>query len=327
MTDANTSQKTKVAGRSKTNPRENLQGKVCYVDVFKLTDLPEIMDKKGWGIAPILMRKWFSSPAREMTKEEKGGETDSRLYPPALVDTTTVTMAWALSFPRIKEEYDKIFGSKGFFRSNPPRYESEAAKALLIKRLRKAGKFTMDKESFGNLTEFSTQDIDETWQFQFYPLDISYFDYEQVFEEDLVMGDPALDDMWGALANFTFKIAGKGTVTPRMKMPEKKMVDGYDVSVSEICVYIRDTYDFNDKEGEDQRLGYWSKTSYPYVRVYAFGESRGSCPDDYVSVSNGKFREYRTKTQKGGDLLVFSDVLVTPLKKPFTFWVPRSKAL
>jgi hypothetical protein len=40
---ANSSAALKPAGTSSTSPKEQKQGKVCYVDVFKLTDLPDIM--------------------------------------------------------------------------------------------------------------------------------------------------------------------------------------------------------------------------------------------------------------------------------------------
>jgi hypothetical protein len=43
--------------------------------------------------------------------------------------------------------------------------------------------------------------------------------------------------------------------------------------------------------------------------------------DDFVKVSNERFRAHRALAGKGGDLLIFSDVLVTTLSKPFTFSV------
>jgi len=38
----------KLVGKSQTSPTEMKQGKVCYADVFKLTDLPDIMEKAAW---------------------------------------------------------------------------------------------------------------------------------------------------------------------------------------------------------------------------------------------------------------------------------------
>lgn len=314
------------AGKSITSVKGIKQGKVCYVDVFKLKDLPEIMDQKGWKVSAALMRKWFANPQRAMTKSEKLGNTDCRLYPPNLVDTTTVTMAWALSFPRVRENYKAIFGSKGIFKSTPPEYERPAAKAALVRRLAKAGKFTTGHEPFGNLGD-SVLNINEEWQFQFHVVDDNAA-YAIAWAKDAINGDPELDDMWGALARFTFKIAAEGFVTPNTRavdygMKSRIEVESYTISVPRIGVYARDTYDFQD----EQYLGHWSKTAEPYVRVYGASFSvgdkspAGTCPNDFVCVENESFRKHRLMTSKGGNLLVLSDVLVTTLPRPFMFRV------
>lgn len=314
----------KTVGKSKTSPVGNKQGKVCYADVFKLTDLPVIMDKKGWKVSSALMRKWFDNPAHTMNSGEKEGKTSPKQYPANLIDTSAVTMSWALSFPRVKKEYDSIFGSKGIFSSTPALYESARAKEILVRRLLAAKKFTAHPEPFGNFSG-SVLDINEQWQFQRLVVDDNS-EYAKTWVEDTATGDPGLDDMWGALARFLFKIAGAGTVTPRTREVDTGLkctveVEYYEISVSKIGVYVRDTYDFNG----DQYLGHWSKTSSPYVRVFPLSYSvggrgqHGNCPDDFVSVSNEKYVAHRKITGKGGDLLVFSDVLITTLKKPFTF--------
>ncbi len=324
---ANSGVALKLAGKSSTSPKEQKQGKVCYVDVFKLTDLPGIMDQKGWKVSAAIMRKWLESEKYLMSKEEKEGETDSRQYPSKLVDTSIVTMSWALSFPRIKKEYDSIFGgtdfskllaSTGFFKPNPAKYESVAARRELVKRLSKAGKFTLQQESFGNLQAPVTE-VNDLWQFQYHVIGgklFNFSEYGKAAIKETFLSDPDLDDMWGALADCLMKIAGEGTVTPKIKKVGTGLqVEYYEVSVKKIGVYIRDTYDFNG----EQYLGHWSKTSSPYVRLYLRGESRGDCPDDYVEVNNDRFRAHQALTGKGGDLLIFSDVLVTQLSKPFTF--------
>lgn len=316
----------KPAGKSHTSPTEQKQGKVCYIDVFRLTDLPDIMDKKGWKVSAALMRKWFHNPAHSMSDQEKVGDLDARQYPANLVDSSTVTMAWALSFPRVKKDYDSLFGSKGLFKSAPAKYESPAARRMLVRRLVNAGKFTRYPEQFGNLRD-SVLNVNEQWQFQFHVVDDNSA-YAEAWIKDTVKSDPNLDDMWGALARFAFKIAGEGTVIPKTKVVDtgiqcEVQVEYYEVSVQKIGIYIRDTYDFNG----DQYLGHWSKTSDPYVRVYQIAYSagsrsaRGDCPDDFVYVDNERFRAHRTATGRGGDLLVFSDILITTLKQPFTFRV------
>jgi hypothetical protein len=321
---ANSGTVLKPAGKSQTSPRAQKQGKVCYVDVFKLTDLPDIMDKKGWTVSSAIMRKWLNNAAYAMTLDEKKGLTDSRLYPANLVDTSTVKMSWALSFPRIKQEHDKIFGGKGLLNSTPAEYQRPAARKELINRLFYAGKFTNKPEAFGNLRD-SVLNINEQYQFQIHPIGDWFFHtktYGNAVLNETFLSDPDLDDMWGALADCLIKIAGEGTVTPKLKVVDTRLqcavvAEYYDVSVNSIGTYIRDTYDFNG----DQYLGHWSKVSAPYTRLYTVGASRGDCPDDFVEVNNERFRAHRDKAGKGGDLLIFSDVLITPLRKPFTFRV------
>lgn len=314
---------------SKTSPAQNKQGKVCYADVFKLTDLPAIMDTKQWPVSAALMRKWFAAQAHTMSDDEKQGKTEARSYPASLVDTGTVTMSWALSFPRIKKRYEQIFGSTSLFGSRQPAvYESAAARKELIKKLIKAGKFGLGRESYGELGA-SVLEVNDRWQFQFHKIGGKEYNaatYGEAAAREVLLSDPGLDDMWGALADTLFKIAAAGVVTPRLKEFDTGLQCGfeaeyYDVSIETIGVYLRDTYDFNG----DQYLGHWSKTSAPYIRLYAMGASRGSCPNDYVEVGNQHFRAHRNMTNKGGDLLVFSDVLQTRLKKPFTFRVSREE--
>jgi hypothetical protein len=327
----------KPAGNSKTNPRENKQGKVCYADVFKLTDLPGIMDKKGWKVSSILMRKWLNNPAYTISVDEKEGNTDARQYPKHLVDASTVTMAWALSFPRINKEYQSIFAAKGIFKETAPMYENERAKRQLVKRLLKAGKFTKFPEQFGNLND-SVLNVNEQWQFQRHRVDDDST-YVKAWLNDTVTSDPELDDLWGGLGRFLFKIAGEGTVTPTTKVIDTRVdsiavdtgarcvteVQYYEVSVEKLGVYVRDTYDFNG----EQYLGHWSKTSSPYARVYPLTHiaggrgGQGECPDDFLPVNNERFVAHRSLTGKGGDLLVYSDVLITTLKHPFKFKVTR----
>jgi hypothetical protein len=321
---ANGDMTLKPIGNSKTSPKENKQGKVCYADVFKLTDLPDIMEKKGWQVASALMRKWLNSPAYVMNGDEKGGKKDSRKYHSNLVDTTTIKMSWVLSFPRIKQEHDKIFGSKGLFNATPAEYERPAARKELVSKIFHAGKFTNSKESFGNLTE-TILDINEQYQFQIHQIGSWLFQtktYGKAAISETFLNDPDLDDMWGAPGDFLIKIAAEGTVAPKMKIIDTgsrcaSVVEYYEITINRIGTYVRDTYDFNG----DQYLGHWSKTSAPFTRLYAIGASRGTCPDDFVEVSNERFRAHREKTGKGGDLLIFSDILVTSLKKPFVFRV------
>jgi len=65
------------------------------------------------------------------------------------------------------------------------------------------------------------------------------------------------------------------------------------VTITEVGVYVRDSFDFND---HSQFLGFWGHRDTP--------------------VNNATFREWRTKFSKGGDYEVFSDIKRVKLDSP-----------
>ncbi len=85
------------------------------------------------------------------------------------------------------------------------------------------------------------------------------------------------------------------------------------VYINEVGVYAWDTYDFNDdpvskknpKTWMSQPLGWWNKKTGRVSRVPGRG--------DYVS--NATFQGYRSKTNLGGDFLIYSDMKVTKLQQ------------
>ncbi len=128
-------------------------------------------------------------------------------------------------------------------------------------------------------------------------LDADYVNYRVVS-----FGSSDLDDMAAALGNFTFRVVVAGGVAPIPKSPR------FNVTVAEVGVYIRDSYDFNGT----QFLGFWDDKKRTVSMVN---------PLAGTSVSNDDFRAWRTANGKGSDLLVYSDVLRTRLSTPDTFEV------
>ncbi len=80
----------------------------------------------------------------------------------------------------------------------------------------------------------------------------------------------------------------------------------FKVTISEVGVYIRDSYDFNGS----QFLGFWDDKDNSVSMIN---------PLSGTSVSNDDFHSWRVKTGKGGDFLVFSDLLRTFLPNPDFF--------
>ena len=77
--------------------------------------------------------------------------------------------------------------------------------------------------------------------------------------------------------------------------------------ITDIGVYVKDSYHFNDKAGDDQPLGNWDKEDNSVGRTIFNGGT---------AVSNSDFRKWRDTNQKGEDYLIYSDILYTKLNKP-----------
>ena len=309
-----------IKAKSSTTPKENKQGKVVPVPVPKLTDLPGYMDPLGWKISAILMRKWFAADARAMTLDEKLGKTSPASYPPALVDTTSVTLEWVLTFERVNKLYKKFLDFSFF---GPYGFDSEKARLQIARRIKRAGLFTERKQTFGDLAQPATAQH-EHWQFTFFRVDVGLVDRGAVY----VSG---LDDLFGALAGFGVYLAAYGSVTPTLvevgtaKAP-KQSVTKYDVELTHVVVYARDTYDFIG----DQYLGHWSKSGPVVDQRYFAADQMGSIsPKSYqpyydgtelkFPVGNWNFNEYRTRHKKGGDLLIFTNTRRLRLNRPIRF--------
>ena len=89
-----------------TDQDENKQ--TIPVKIFKITDIPDVMEKKGWKIAASFMRKWFNDSFYEMTQKEKLNKIDiSTIEKQHILDD--LEFEWLLiSSSRIKPIYDNF---------------------------------------------------------------------------------------------------------------------------------------------------------------------------------------------------------------------------
>ena len=187
-------------------------------------------------------------------------------------DTATIKMdSWVLKFDRARIVYEKLIADR--FWANP------AAQEQLTLVLQRKSLLTRTAMTFGSLTDTAdAQDADA-------------INYRVV---GFSLGD--LDDMSAALGNFVFKVVAYGEVRPGSS-------GDYQVTISQVGVYVRDSFDFNG----DQFLGFWDDSD---NAVSMFNPLSGS------SVSNATYRDYRAGTGRGGDFLVFSDVKWSVLTTP-----------
>lgn len=194
--------------------------------------------------------------------------------------TTTILMDhWVLTFPRARQVYDGLMRERIW--ANP------AAQREIAEMLRRKGFLIPEtSQSFGNLAQpVQLQDND-------------YINYRIVN-----FGLLDLDDMSAALGNFAFRVVVAGGVTAAGSGRSE-----YQVTITEVGVYIRDSFDFNG----EQFLGYWDDSDNSVSMIN---------PLSGTGVSNSDFRDWRSKNGKGGDFLVFSDIKRTTLNPPDTFVV------
>jgi hypothetical protein len=242
---------------------------------FTIEDIPTVMrDKKSWPVAAALMARWFAGAEKKMTDKEKTGATPARDYPKEFVDTKTVTMEWIRTFAR---------GDAGY-KALKSKLSTPAAQAVLKT---KAGAKSRVIKNAPDPVELHSD-----WQFQ-----------------RLVVENPnttSLDEMNGALANFGLYAAVlEGSVSE--KPPQ--------IKITKVGIYMRDTYDFNGA----QYLGHWNSSGVGVDRgsltaYFLFGKESHSSSDfadigTAKPVNNSDYENWRTAHSKGGDLMIFSDVV------------------
>lgn len=126
--------------------------------------------------------------------------------------------------------------------------------------------------------------------------------------------------MFAALANFNLNFVTQGTVE---RLPDVDGKPRYKVTLDQVGIYVKDSYDFNDDavwykpwSWPSQPLGFWS-----CVDQDASKDGGKMFDSNYKYVTNEDFREWRDQygNGKGGDFLVFSDIKVLTLYDTFEF--------
>ncbi|GGB51500.1 hypothetical protein GCM10011502_25790 [Oceanisphaera marina] len=260
---------------------------------YRVTDIPSTMRKKlNWEKSADVMDLWFSLPAREMTREEKLGKTLK--FPKEYINTTLFPWSWLSGFSQVQE---------GLAQLNNNIFSPDAQKTLK----RKCQEMFASRRVGDNyLWDGDIWSLHNNWQFQLQV--ISY----QLFN---------VDDLYGSLGNFAIYAA---ITSARIK--RKAGTNIASVHISEIGVYMRDTFEFIG----DQYLGHWD---FDGAGINILAGVANSSPErisfewqlkswtPFVGVTqpfgNKDFRKYREQNNKGGDLLLFSDVK----KLPFDFSV------
>jgi hypothetical protein len=264
-----------------------------------LTHIPRVMRGLGWLNGARLLEIWFSRP---------------RAVRPAysVPETTTIRMdAWALTFRRARSVYDQLVRERI--------WANAAAQRRIAEVLRGKGLLGTTPRTFGNLGQpVPSQDPD-------------YVNFRSIGS----YWDLTADDMTAALGRFVFRILIAGSVCPARTGPRQGPAadaaasrdagaaslqpNAFQVTINEVGVYIRDSFDFE----ENQYLGCWSDNpdGFSPIMPPSVDDTGLGPPPLFSPVGNRDFREWRARTGRGGDFLVFSDLKRIALNPPDTFVV------
>jgi len=115
----------------------------------------------------------------------------------------------------------------------------------------------------------------------------------------------SVDPLDCALASFTLHMAVSGFVQPTMPAV---LSHTHEVEINKLHFYVRDSYDFTS---EKEQLGFWSRD----------GASSSIYDPKRVFVENRAFRNWRDRHGRGGDFVIFSDVMTKVLPTPITIFI------
>ena len=236
--------------------------------VAKLPRIPVIMKRRGWATAAALMQRWFDGPPSDNRSAQ-------------IPDTTDVKMDWVLGFERAKKVYDLLVRDRI--------WSNFASRLEISHMLQGRARVATAAGPFGNLNS-SVVSVNK-----------NYINERAVVSSPL--SDP-LDDLFGALGSFNFRVAVEGKMAPVQP-------SGWDISIEKVGIYVHDSYDFQDDHWYSQPLGFWSfdgagdVSKLPGLHSYA--------------VANSSFRDYRAAKRHGGDFWVYSNLKVLNLYPPERF--------
>lgn len=240
------------------------------------------MRANNWVRGAKLMDKWFSGSANNVPAS-------------GLPSTDIISMDWVLNFSRARQTYDTLIAERIWL--------NDAARREIIKLLARKNALGKGIQRFHLPGMPQAMDADSI-QFRIVGGNM-----------DMLVGP--MDDLRASLGNFTFRLVVGGTTEEEMAEKEVKSgppikipTGNYLVTIDEVGIYVRDSYDFNDPAGGDQDLGNWNFETNSVGRT---GLNGG------LPVRNSDFRNWRSANGKGGDYIVYSDMRTIKQNKNNTF--------
>ena len=278
-----------LAAESATTPDSINDPQVVIDPIFRVTDIPTVMrDTLNWPKSSELMELWFSLPAREMTEGEKEGKIKPKNFPPEYINTTMFTWEWLDQFEAVKSAVNELLAL----------LRTTNAERTIKSRIKNWLAATPES---GKITA---------------PLDPVLLHSDWQFQKTTVGYDIGkVDDLYGSLGNFGLYTAITKCTVKRSLISHRRIAH-----IQEIGIYMKDTYDFR----EDQYLGHWGFDSFcisPVSGVLSRADleihtkSINIADGEFVDgFGNADYQEYRKRTSKGGDLLLFSNIKTIPVE-------------
>ncbi len=245
-----------------------------------ISAIPAAMRQMGWTVSAALMDRWFASPGWAMPEEwkQQGGQPLATRIPIAHRDTQIVSMEWAAKYARARSAISTLM-------------EKIPTAPTILQLKRRLSTLAHDGTGVLQLGHpgMSAIQLEDMCQVNFQAFGNSW---------------DIMDDMYGALGRATMKMAFVGRAI------RAGATEPYRFRLAHVGLYIRDNYDFND----DQPLGIWTESGVLnksemvanlFLDALAFdwhGEPIGQA-------SNRSFRDFRARTGRGGDFVLYSDVL------------------
>jgi len=278
-----------------TKPSDVNSSSSVTIQPMDVTDMPKAMRKMGWKRSAKFMERWLSTPAWKCPVSWKNGsEIPPGIYiPDENCDDETITMSWLMAYPQAKDARDDLIRKRAFS------HEGLKQTGRRLKALGWDGKrgYSFGRTNIIGHPSMSAREVDQYYQ----------NNYLAVGDNGFTHFFDTLDDVYGSLGTYTLKSAVIGTA---FRADDNKTY----IDTSYVGVYVKDFYDFNNDK-RDQPLGVWTEDG-----ILVRSEAAISKVADNTIYKGGKFKKvsifhnsdflkYREKHNKGGDFVVFSDVM------------------
>lgn len=313
---------------------------------FDLQDIPSAMRKIGWLKSAELMERWFKGAlnySRSKDEERDGINQHGVRYPAEFVDSQTITWDWLLTYPAVADGLNTlvqpgVIDSPKMNEAGVSAYSNAKKSALKLVNAQYRT-FTGEIDALA-ACKGDIWALHDRCQFQLNKM--GFMSYPN-------------SDLAGALGDFAIYAAIAYAKVERQDFAP------HTVTITHVYAYVKDNYSFSDDPDKaSQYLGHWNKNkvifspatsavqlasslpliggryeaNYPIARsttdnAYFDGTDVMLTLGDpleaeyvFYPARNRDFRNWQSKHQQGGNIMVFSDLKLIRLAKPIKFAIP-----